>query len=331
MKKILFLVIILLTILTFSSFAQVIKIGTMAPEGSLWDTTLKEIAAEWDRISGGRIKVKIYTGGSIGNEEDIIRKMKLGRLNGAALTSQGMANIDPDLIALSLPMKISDDEEFDYVFNRIIPDFNSTLDNKGFKALAWTMSGWVKWFTTQPVSTPDDLAKLKIAVDNSDEKVIQIWKRIGFKVIPLALPDLMSGLYSGMAEGTYITPYAASALGMAELTPYMYDMPITPLYAGLFLNSKSWERIPDRYKEEIIAGTSAVIEDFYDKMKKIEDEAVEVMREHGLVITPQTPSSTELWVDKVNTGVDIYVKEMISSEMNRKMNSYIDEYRNKKN
>ena len=330
MKKIL-IVSLMLTVFTFTGFSQVIKIGTMAPQGSLWETTLKEIAAEWSRISNGRIKVKIYTGGSIGNEEDIIRKMKLGRLQGAALTSQGMANIDPDLLALSLPMKISDDEEFDYVFSKMIPSFNETLDKKGFTAVGWTMSGWVKWFTTKPVSTPSDLAKLKIAVDNSDEKVIQIWKRIGFKVIPLSLPDLMSGLYSGMAEGTYITPYAASAMGMAELTPYMHDMPITPLYAGLFINNKTWKRIPDRFKEEMIEGTELVLSNFYDKMKEIEDEAIEVMKGQGLEITPATPENTALWTDKVEEGVGIYVKEMLSNDMNSRMNSYINEYRNKKN
>ena len=330
MKKLL-IITLLLTVFTFTGFSQVIKIGTMAPQGSLWETTLKEIAAEWDRLSSGRIRVKIYTGGSIGNEDDIIRKMKLGRLQGAALTSQGMANIDPDLLALSLPMKISDDEEFDYVFKKMIPSFNETLDKNGFTAVGWTMSGWVKWFTTKPVSTPDDLAQIKLAVDNTDEKVIQIWKRIGFKVIPLSLTDLMSGLYSGMAEGTYITPYAASAMGMAELTPYMHDMPITPLYAGLFINNKTWKRIPDEYKEEMIKRTEAVLSDFYDKMKKIEDDALEVMKGQGLVITPATPENTALWAEKVKAGVDIYVKEMLSNDMDRKMNSYINEYRSKKN
>ena len=330
MKKLL-IITLLLTVFTFTGFSQVIKIGTMAPQGSLWETTLKEIAAEWDRLSSGRIRVKIYTGGSIGNEDDIIRKMKLGRLQGAALTSQGMANIDPDLLALSLPMKISDDDEFDYVFKKMIPSFNETLDKNGFTAVGWTMSGWVKWFTTKPVSTPDDLSKIKLAVDNSDEKVIQIWKRIGFKVIPLSLTDLMSGLYSGMAEGTYITPYAASAMGMAELTPYMHDMPITPLYAGLFINNKTWKRIPDEYKREMIKRTEVVLSDFYDKMKKIEDDALEVMKGQGLVVTPATAENTALWAEKVDAGVDIYVKEMLSTEMDRKMNSYINEYRSKKN
>ena len=330
MKRIL-IILLLITAVNFCGFSQIIKIGTMAPQGSLWDTTLKEIAAEWENLSNGKIRAKIYTGGSIGNEEDIIRKMKLGRLNGAALTSQGMASIDPDLLALSLPMKISGDDEFDYVFKKIIPSFNRTLDENGFKSLGWTMSGWVKWFTTKPISTPADLSKLKLAVDNTDEKVIQIWKRLGFKVIPLALTDLMSGLYSGMAEGTYITPYAASAMGMAELTPYMHDMPITPFYAGLIINNKTWKRIPDKYKDDLLSSTERIIDDFYDKMKKIEEEAVSVMKTQGLVVNPATPLNTELWAEKVNTGVDIYVKEMLSEEMNREMDSYINEYRTKKN
>ncbi len=111
----------------------------------------------------------------------------------------------------------------------------------------------------------------------------------------------------------------------------MHDMPITPLYAGLFLNNKTWKRIPDRYKEEMIAGTKNVLEDFYDKMKEIEDEAIEVMKEQGLIITPATAENTALWAEKVHAGVDLYVKEMLSDEMNRRMNSYINEYRNKKN
>ena len=73
MKRIL-IILLLITAVNFCGFSQIIKIGTMAPQGSLWDTTLKEIAAEWENLSNGKIRAKIYTGGSIGNEEDIIRK-----------------------------------------------------------------------------------------------------------------------------------------------------------------------------------------------------------------------------------------------------------------
>ncbi len=38
------------------------------------------------------------------------------------------------------------------------------------------------------------------------------------------------------------------------------------------------ERIPDQYKEDLIRSTGEIIEDFYDKMRKIEEEAVAVMK-----------------------------------------------------
>ena len=318
-----------MTIFVLSGFSQVIKIGTIAPAGSLWETTLKEIASEWGKISNGKIRVNIYSGGTVGDENDIIRKMKIGRLQAAALTSQGLSNINPDLLALSLPMIVSNDDEFDYVFKKMIPLFERKLNENGFKSMGWTMSGWVKWFTTEPVTTPEDLMKLKVAVDNTDEKVIQIWKKIGFNVIPLAMSDLLSGLYSGMAEGTYITPYAASAMGMTELTPNMLELPIMPMYGVLILNSKTWDKIADEYKEEIIKRTSEILEGFYDKMVLIENEAIEIMKKQGLAVNYLTPESEDKWKQKVNDGVGLFVDEMISEDTYTELKRYVDEYRNK--
>ena len=159
MKKIF---IILFVFISTAAFTQEIKIGTVAPAGSAWETTLKEIASEWTRISGGEISVKIYSGGTVGDEEDIIRKIKLGRLNAAALTSQGIKNISNDLFALSIPMLVKDDEEFEYVFEKIKPQFDKKLEENGFVPLGWAMTGWVKWFTKSKILYPDDLKQGKI-------------------------------------------------------------------------------------------------------------------------------------------------------------------------
>ena len=190
MKKIF---IILFVFISTAAFTQEIKIGTVAPAGSAWETTLKEIASEWTRISGGEISVKIYSGGTVGDEEDIIRKIKLGRLNAAALTSQGIKNISNDLFALSIPMLVKDDEEFEYVFEKIKPQFDKKLEENGFVPLGWAMTGWVKWFTKSKILYPDDLKQIKVAVDNTDDKIIQIWQNIGFKVIPLSLSHGING------------------------------------------------------------------------------------------------------------------------------------------
>ncbi len=326
MKKIF---IILFVFISTAAFAQEIKIGTVAPAGSAWETTLKEIASEWTRISGGEISVKIYSGGTVGDEEDIIRKIKLGRLNAAALTSQGIKSISNDLFALSIPMLVKDDKEFEYVFEKIKPQFDKKLEENGFVPLGWTMTGWVKWFTKSKVLYPDDLKQIKLAVDNTDDKIIQIWQNIGFKVIPLSLSDLMSGIYSGMAEGTYITPYAANAMGLAEYTPFMLDLEIAPVYGLLTISDRTWRKVKDSYKPLLIKRTGEILNQFYGKITVIENEGLDVMKQKGLVSVPVTPEAVKAWEKIVEDGVKLFVDESISTSLFTEIKKYINEYRQK--
>ena len=319
-----------LFLFTASLFAQEIKIGTVAPAGSAWETTLKEIAAEWTKISNGEIIVRIYSGGTVGSEDDIIRKIKLGRLNAAALTSQGIRSISNDLFALSIPMMIKDDKEFAYVFSKMQPAFDKNLQNNGFVPLGWTNTGWVKWFTKSEVLYPDDLKQIKLAVDNSDEKALQIWQRTGFKVIPLSITDLMSGIYSGMADGTYFTPYAANAIGLAEYTPYMLDLPISPVYGLLTISDRTWRRVNEKYKPALLKRTSEILAKFYDKIIAIENEGLTRMQQKGLKIVKATPDAVNEWEKVVESGVKIYIEQTITPSVYADIRKYIDEYREKK-
>ena len=51
--------------------AQRVKMATLVPEGSSWHNVLKEMAAQWKSLSGGRVKVIIYPGGVAGDDPDV--------------------------------------------------------------------------------------------------------------------------------------------------------------------------------------------------------------------------------------------------------------------
>ncbi|MCL2480500.1 MAG: TRAP transporter substrate-binding protein DctP [Spirochaetaceae bacterium] len=326
MKKVLLFSLFIISIATI--FAQEIKIGTVAPTGSLWETTIKEIAAEWSKISNGEIRVKIYSGGTVGDEIDILRKIKLGGLHAAALSTYGIKNISDDLFVLSIPMLIKDDDELDYVLKKMEPTFNKKLQENGFVSLGWTNTGWIRWFSKTKVLYPDDLRQIKLAVDSSDQKAIQIWQRSGFRVIPLSFNDLISGIYSGMAEATYITPYTASSLGITQHIPYMLDMPVSPVYCLLTISERAWKSINDKYKPLIIKRTNEIIGGFYAKIVKIENEGIEVMKKQGFTIVPVTPEALVEWEKVVDNGVDL-LKQSFSPQIHSEVRKYIDEYRNK--
>jgi TRAP-type transport system periplasmic protein len=65
---------------------QTIKLASLAPAGSSWDLGLKQIAADWKKVSNGSVVVKIYPGGIAGDESDVIRKIRISQLQAAGLT-----------------------------------------------------------------------------------------------------------------------------------------------------------------------------------------------------------------------------------------------------
>src|SRR6266545_3942453 len=91
----------------------VIKMGTSAPEGSSWHQIFKELGETWKQAPGGGVTLRIYPGGVLGDEPDLVRKMRVGQIQAAALTTTGLSDIDKSVAALQIPMMFRSYDELD--------------------------------------------------------------------------------------------------------------------------------------------------------------------------------------------------------------------------
>src|ERR671936_2310288 len=112
-----------------------IKLGTLAPQGSTWHQLLQEMAQKWAQASNGQVELKIYAGGTQGNEGEMIRKISIGQLQGAAITAIGLHEITPEPQAEDVPFLIDSYEEYDYVHQRVRGKLEESLAKKGYVAL----------------------------------------------------------------------------------------------------------------------------------------------------------------------------------------------------
>ena len=110
-----------------------LKIATLAPDGSSWHKAFKQVARDVKEQTDGRIVIKIYAGGVMGDEPAMVRKMRTGQLDGAAVTSVGLSLIDESIRVLELPMLFQSVEEVDYVADKMWPYFQAKFEKKGFK------------------------------------------------------------------------------------------------------------------------------------------------------------------------------------------------------
>ena len=75
--------------------AQTIKLATLAPQGSIWDQTIRAMGDRWNKETAGRVQLRIYAGGVAGDESDALRKTRAGQFQGLAITVAGLTEIDP--------------------------------------------------------------------------------------------------------------------------------------------------------------------------------------------------------------------------------------------
>src|SRR5688572_8568663 len=147
---------------TAAAQPSVVKLATLVPEGSVWDKALRDMGAEWSSSTQGRVSLRVYPGGVAGDEPDVVRKMRIGQLQAAAITTAGLASIDPSFNVFNVPMFFTSYPELYATLAKLEPVLKQRLDAKGFVLLSWGHGGWVYFFTKHPVANVEGLRKSKM-------------------------------------------------------------------------------------------------------------------------------------------------------------------------
>jgi TRAP-type C4-dicarboxylate transport system substrate-binding protein len=320
---------VFLLVFPFFISAQVIKIGSVAPDRSPWNDALKEIGREWEKITNGLVTIKIYPGGIAGSEDDMIRKMKFGTLGGAALTNVGIAKINPDAFVLNSPFLFNSEKEMDFVMGQLVPIFEKQNKEKGYQTIIWVKSGWINFFSKYPVLYPQDLKKQKLAISTGEPEVEQAWKKSGFRTVPIELKDTMMAFQSGMIEAIYLPPVLAAAAQYFPLAPHMNSLKITPLVAGIVVVNRIWDKIPENYKQPMMSVVQKIQVELSRKILALETEALTTMKKNGLIIHEAPADSLPLWKEGAIKGMDELVGKTFSKEIYEKLLGMLREYRQK--
>ena len=310
------------------AFSQVIKLGTVAPEGSPWHEAMLEIAQKWKELSNGRVTLRIYAGGVVGDEKDMLRKIRIGQLHATALTSGTLMDIVPDIEAISFPMLVRTDGELDYVIEKLGPEFEARLAEKGFKVLIWSTVGWVRFFTKEPVITPDDMKKRKLFFWGSDTTYVELLKTTGFNPVPLAITDLLPSLQTGLVDSFAAPPIAALSFQWFAFAPHMTDLRWQPLPGTTIISMKQWNRIPPDLRPLLEGVAREVGTRFQKRIRKLEREAIAAMKNHGLKVHAVPPAVKEEWRMLVRDKAHpVFVGSRFSKEIFDTVRSVLDEYR----
>ncbi|TMA42032.1 MAG: C4-dicarboxylate ABC transporter substrate-binding protein, partial [Deltaproteobacteria bacterium] len=229
-----------------------IKLGTLAPQGSTWHQLLMSMAQDISKTTNGKVELKIYAGGTQGNEGEMIRKMSIGQLHAASITAIGLHEITPEPQAEDVPFMIDSYEEYDYVHEKIRGKLEDAIARRNYQVLHWGEVGFVYLFSTQPYRTPVDFGKGKVFTWNGDPGAEAAWKAAGFHPVVLSSTDLVPSLTSGMINVVAQSPLYAYTTNLYSRARNMLNMHWGFLTGATVVRKDTWEKIPEDLRQKVL-------------------------------------------------------------------------------
>ncbi len=266
----------------------VIKLGTLAPNGSSWHTLLKEMGQTWSQLSGGKVKLRIYPGGVVGSEGDMVKKMRVGQLQAAALTTIGLHEITPEPQVIDVPMLVDSWPTLDYVLSRMAPEIEKSLAAKGYTVLNWSEVGFVRFFSTHHYASYEEMKQAKVFAWEGDPASVRAWRAAGFHPVVISSTDIVPSLETGLIDTVAMAPLYAFSSRMFERAKYMLDLPWAVLTGASVVKSEIWEKIPSELRGKLIESAREFAHRLDAEVRRMDSEALQTMRKQGLQVVPPT-------------------------------------------
>jgi TRAP-type C4-dicarboxylate transport system substrate-binding protein len=289
----------LLTGTLFAQRAITIKMASVVPENTPWGQFLNRIAAEWKRITNGEVDVIVYHG-TAGKEVDIVQKLNVGQLQAGVLSTFGLTEVAPEVMTLSCPLFIRNDDELDLVLDDVKSELENRINNKGFYTLAWSRVGWIKFFSKAPIFTPNDLKRQKLGTNVDYDKFNQIFKSMGFQMVPAAQDDLLIAMNSPMVDAIYQSPIAVGGAQLFGVAKNMASINVAPFMGAIILNKRAWNSIPEKYKPRLIEAAKKEERELDKIVRKFEIDMIKTMGTYGLTVNQLTPAQEQIWYDEID-------------------------------
>ncbi len=321
----------LCTLLLSSAMAAearvVVRLGTVAPKGSSWELLMRRMGAEWGKATDSEVRLRIYAGGTVGDEGEMIRKMRIGQLQAAGISNAGLAELDPAAYALMLPMMFESYEEWDYVRNEVNPILEKNLAEKGFIVLTWSDVGWVYFFTKAPMRTPIELAGMKLAGSHTETRTIDIFKWAGFNPVPISTVDMMTGFQTGLIDSIYLPLILAEGSQLYRQARNMTDMKWAPLQGAVVMHENGWKKLTPDQQADVLRITREVGEDQRQSNRQQERRSLDAMTKRGLQVIDVTDDILDEWRAVAEKAYPRVRENLVPPEVFDRVEKLRDEFR----
>jgi len=308
--------------------ATQIKIATIAPENSQWMTEMRAAAAAIKERTEGRVIVKFYGGGVMGNDRKVLRKIRNGQLQGGAFAASGLLEKYPDIGIYGMPLLFRSQAEVDHVQSQIDDEIQAGLEKAGFVSFGLAGGGFAYLMGNNPAASIEDLRGKKMWVPEGDQITYASMEAMNLSPVVLPISDVLTGLQTGLVE--YIATPSSAALLLQWYTKvkHITDLPIAYTMGIMAVDKKAFGKL----SAEDQAVFRDVMSETYTKFDAINRadnvSADKALAANGLQRVQPDPAAVPVWRKQVaESNRKIWAEGDYTPDMLSRVEAMLEQYR----
>jgi TRAP-type C4-dicarboxylate transport system substrate-binding protein len=321
----------MLTLLVATSpvaFGQTLKIAALSAEGSAWMKTMRAAAAEVKTATDGRVKIKFYPGGVMGDDKAVLRKMRVGQLHGAAVTTGVLTGAYTDVQLYNLPMLFQSLEEADYVRERIDPMIAAGLKEAGYSAMGFAGLGFAYAMAMQPATTVAGARKQKVWLPDGDPGAAYALQAFGITPIPLTIADVLAGLQTGLINAVAVPPVGAVALQWHTQLKYLLDLPLMYICGTTIVSEKALAKLAGADAAAVKLHISEAMRAIDAQNRKDAEATFNVLAKQGLSVLEPSVDEVAEWQSYADSAtVKLLEKQVITQGGYDELMAHLESFR----
>jgi TRAP-type transport system periplasmic protein len=272
-----------------------LQIGAAVPANSPWDLGLRKLAAEWSRISGGKVRLAFPRSMANASQDDMLQKLRF-TLDGALLDTTGLHMLDSNVLLLSMPSIIRDDREFDAAAGVALSLLRKSAGER-YEFLAIAQGGWIHFFANKPLRSPDDFMAMRIGVNQNQEILVGQLQAMGMRTVKADTSTILLQFNSNALDVVYTSPLYIGTLWsqFKRSVRSMSSFKVAPFFGAIVINKRSWEKVPENLRPALMEATERVVREIARDSRMLEDEAIAAMVNDGLNVPSMSLEQRQAW------------------------------------
>ena len=308
--------------------AATLKIATVTPEGSQWMKDMRASAAEIKERTDGRVKIKYYGGGVMGNDQKVLSRIRLGSLQGGAFTPSALASQYSDLNLYGLPMVFDSEEEAAFARERLDAKLMKGLEDAGFVNFGFAAGGFAILMSNSPIEKFSDLKGKKVWIPEGDNISRQAMEALQLSPVTLPLTDVLTGLQTGLIDIVAMSPIGALVLQWHTKVKYVTELPLVYTLGFMAVDKRAFNKLSDDDQAIVREVMERTYQNF-DRQNLVDNRgARDALLNAGIESVPFDISEYEkVRATLMVTNAELGEQGMFTKELFDEMLGYIEEFR----